>query len=126
LEVIAGVDHGIVVAVHRCFSRQLILASSVADAVMLMTAVASRFLFAAAVTLASAVAAAMGSFDFVDDLVQTRTMSTSRIAGGLATRLTACLTGVTADRTDRQQQSQAESQDGLHGVPQGEGVSDSE
>ena len=57
-------------------------------------------------------------------------MSTARVATSVAASVTArlavCLAGVTADRADRQQQSQTESQSGLHGVPQGEGVSGSE
>ena len=65
---------------------------------------------------------AAATFELIDNFVQTRAVS----ATSITTRLAPRLAGVATDRADRQQQPKAKSQSSLHGVPQGEGVSESE
>ena len=80
LPIITGVNHGIVVAVHRGLGRQFIFAFGPLVAVM-TPAVASSFMLTATVRLASAVAAT----ELVREFVQTRTISTAGVAACLAT-----------------------------------------
>ena len=76
LPIIAGVDHGLVIAVHRGLGRQLVISLRFVVTTMLVSAVAARFL---STGITARLGTAVSATKFVGNFVQTRAMPTAGI-----------------------------------------------